>query len=260
MSDDGTRIAISARGEGRVTIWEANQPAGNGTPWRVSDATQQIEIKWPTVLAFPPDGTSLIGVIGEDTFTAWGLADLKQSWRWSNEDFIKLLGRGEILSLAVGRRQALGGTAASQVIRLVPGANDYRMWKASSAVTSLAITADEATAFVGTADGKILRLRLPAGSELEQIGAHTDAVTSLVLAERDQLLATASRDKTIQLWKLRDGSVDKLITLRASGPIDRLRVTADGSRLIGHIQGESALRVWRPDLLRERLREMELDW
>jgi hypothetical protein len=80
------------------------------------------------------------------------------------------------------------------------------------------------------------------------------------LIESQSLVATSSRDMTIQLWRQREGDFENVLTLRASGPIDRLRATADGSLLIAHIQGESALRVWRLDLLRSRLREMNLDW
>jgi serine/threonine protein kinase len=52
----------------------------------------------------------------------------------------------------------------------------------------------------------------------------------------------------------------KVLELRASGPITRLRATPEGSGLVAHIYGEPALRLWKLDLLRSRLRQLGLDW
>lgn len=273
VADDGKWVgtsnrvanAIIARASPPVPIrpsQHGDRPAEQqaDTPWRLGDA-QQRDLSNPSQIQFGPDGKSLWCVSADEVLIQYSLPDLTEQWRWSNADFVQLLGRGGIVSLVPGARQVVAGTSGDQIIRMVAGAREFpTMWRAASGVTSVALSADEALAYLGTADGKVFWLNLKGGHELEKIGSHADVVTSVVLMASQGLLATSSRDKTIQLWQQRGPEWVKLLTLRASGAIDRMRVSGDGSRLIAHIQGEPALRVWRLDLLRARLRDLGLDW
>jgi hypothetical protein len=251
VADDGSRVGVG------------NRRAQEFRTYAATPLTQQAQQKapLPSLLSFAPDGQQVWCVAEDETIVQYSLPELAEQWRWSNADFVQLLGRGGFLSLAVGRQRVLGGTSSGQLISLAPGAQGApRMWKAPAAVTSVVLDRNETQAFFGTADGDVLQVQLPDGTNFKRLGKHARPVSSIVWIEGEGLVATSSRDMTVQIWRQRARDFEKVLTLRATGPIDRLRATADGSRLIAHIQGESALRVWRLDLLRSRLREMNLDW
>jgi WD40 repeat protein len=244
VAHDASRIGIATKLLDTVIVWEVS-------PQRVARLAEQERVD-------PPEEC----VSGDDTTIAqYSVSEFAEQWRWSNADLATMLGRGGLGALAVGSEQVLAGTSSGQLVPLIPRSKDIpRIRRAPSGVTSIALSAEETQSFIGTANGDVLRLRLPEGTQLEKLGSHSGSVTSVVLIERQGLVATSSRDKTIQLWRQRQNQFVRVLTLRAAGPIDRLRATADGSRLIAHIQGEPALRVWRLDLLRERLQEMNLNW
>jgi WD40 repeat protein len=80
---------------------------------------------------------------------------------------------------------------------------------------------------------------------LKTLKGHTAQVRGLAFSSDGQLLASASADKTIKLWKA-DGS--KLITLKGhTHPVWSVAFSPDGQRLISTSE-DGTVKIWRLDL------------
>lgn len=144
-------------------------------------------------------------------------------------------------SVAAGRGRALAGRRDGRV--LVFGANDGRhelTWHlGESPVTALALSPDEGTALVGTEAGKLFLVGVPGGEVVHELPAHRGEVTGVGYAETG-LLATASRDRTVKLWRA-DGEL--VLTVPAERQVERLALSPDGTRLVMVLEGDRCVRV-----------------
>jgi WD40 repeat protein len=84
---------------------------------------------------------------------------------------------------------------------------------------------------------------------------------SLAFSPDATLLAAASQDSTVRLWRIADDAVGELLALDFhAGPVTAVAFDRDATRLIARVKAESALRVWHLDRLRAGLAEIKLDW
>ncbi len=109
---------------------------------------------------------------------------------------------------------------------------------------------DEALALAD--DGSLTLLRLPGGEVAQRCPPHRDAVTSLA-ALPDGQVASASRDGTVRLWRLRGEQLVPQLTLRHSRAVLQVAWALGGARLLVLERGTRGARVWHLDRLLNRL-------
>ncbi len=103
-------------------------------------------------------------------------------------------------------------------------------------------------------------MTIPAGKVLFSARAHADEIGSIAFAPGDRLLATASRDGKIGLWRRSQRGFDRIMVIEAPGPVEQVQFNSDGTQLLALTPGESSLRLFRLDRLRDRLNELGLAW
>ena len=97
---------------------------------------------------------------------------------------------------------------------------------------------------------------------LSEVSDHHDEISGLAI--RDQgFVVSSCLGGEIRFWKLNDQT--KTLKLLAtigplSGSVNRLAVSQDANTLFMLIDGESAARIMRLDMIREGLRKLGVDW
>ena len=128
-------------------------------------------------------------------------------------------------------------------------------------VSCVAINANDEFAVAGTEKGTLALLRLTDKKARMFSSASTNNVTSVAFSCDGRMLATASRDRTIRLWRVGSETLEPLLTLRTSfGPVAVVRFDPTASKLVSLTLNETAVHVWDLDALRHRFKEMEPDW
>ena len=217
----------------------------------------------PRALAFSPSGDRLWGVLDETSIVSWSAPRFEQETIWEDPQRDQLPGRVGITCLAAGAGRITAGARSSRVYLLRPGDGQLEnVMVASGPVQSIALSPDETIVACGLLKGGFSLFQLPRGEQVVEIPAHPDTVSSLAFHPVGNTLATASRDKTIALWRLAGIQTEELlrITSPSNRPVLGVRFSPDGKTLGALIQDERAVRLWKLDLLRDKLADLGLDW
>jgi cytochrome c len=202
-----------------------------------------------SALAYGPDGRLWIADGPAVRVLPPGVTEAPPLYRSPGDDVV-------IRALAVGSRMTLVGRRDGRVDCLDPGGRLLASRPVTGpGLTRMVLAADEATAAAGTEGGDVTVFDPADVRALRTFSAHRGAVTGLGLRPGGGLV-TAGADRTIRLWSA-DGTVQ--MTLRASGPIRKLAVSADGRRLTFLAEGERGLRRWHLGTLAARLHELGID-
>jgi WD40 repeat protein/serine/threonine protein kinase len=289
---DGTRNAFVLNG--RVTFWDivTGQQTGSVPIWlpeggdtTVSPLAQhphkevfayasgiaQIEVRnlvngqparpllarEPRVLCFSPAGQRLWGITASENVQSWNWVTGKEISRWpaqSNLPAFQCLDAGSTWVL-VGDQED-----TPWLLRASDG-QLHRAWpRLDGPVSSVALHPGEALAACGAQSGRVRVVRVPDGKTLAELNDHIDQVTSLAFSPDGQLLATGSRDRSVNLYLWQKGTCRRLLTLRSfHGGINHLRFHPDGRRLGILVYRETAVRILRLDRLRDSLARLHLD-
>jgi len=239
-----------------------------GRAVRLHDVDRQILVKEipekrSSALRFSPDGRRLWSVIDEERIVSWSLPDLELQTGWSLDQRIKPEGRIGIPCLAAGSRWVVAGSRAGLVYMLRPEDGQVvRVMKASSAVQSIALSCDESRVICGLIDGRMALFDLTTGKPITEFPAHQDTIHALAIQPTTGIVATASRDKTVGLWRVDGSAPSEIVRIPSpSGrPILSVGFSPDGKLLGMLVQNERAVRVWDLDRLRSRLKVLGLDW
>jgi WD40 repeat protein len=156
--------------------------------------------------------------------------------------------------LAAGARSVVVGQRDGKVLHFEQNQLQGTWSICMSEVHCLALSADERLVLAGTELGKVCLLALPSGEIVHQFPDHGDSVTGVAFLGPD-LLVSSSRDGTIRLWRP-DGT--PLLTFETPGPVQRLAVSTDGTRIAAVVEGERAARLWHLDRLDRELDRLGL--
>ncbi|KAK4547874.1 hypothetical protein LTR36_010593 [Oleoguttula mirabilis] len=127
---------------------------------------------------------------------------------------------------------AEGASVATLVVPLEAFPDPYGLANELRAVTPLS---DGSTLAVGDKCGNLTVLDTRSNSPLVRVRAHSAEITDICAFERSgiQLVATSSRDRTVQLFAWNGGELDLLQTMdEHAGAVTELMATKDGERLL----------------------------
>jgi WD40 repeat protein/tRNA A-37 threonylcarbamoyl transferase component Bud32 len=188
-------------------------------------------------------------------------------WRNDFADFAS--GLGGLVCVDAGERYAAVG-GRDGTVRLVhyepEGATGRILidatWTGSAgAATAVALSGDESLVAAGSHLGRVVVRRVPGGAVVADLSAHTDRVTSVAFSGDGRLLATASRDKRVRLWRRTGDGFELLVNLAPVGSSGVRQVAfGPGGRLLVLREGESGVQAWDVERLRTRLTEMGIGW
>jgi WD40 repeat protein len=247
---------VAAHPEGKwlavgATDWLAVFNRADGTP------VFRKELAGVNAVSFGPDGR--LWAAAGPRVLAYELPEGKQVAGWDNSFSETLTGLSAVWGLAVGRHRVLAGgrDGTLRLLRAADGSLEAA-WPASAGpIHSVALSADETLAAVGTARGEVRLLRLPDGHVLFEGSPHGDSVVAVAFA--GARLASGSRDRTVKLWDCGPGGMTEYLTFRTAGPVRSLAFTPDGANLAILLERERAVRVWRLGRLRERFVQLGID-
>jgi len=228
---------------------------------RVERSSMSVE-EPPSSLAFSRDGRTLWAGVGR-RLVSWRMQDLSLASRWSNDLGEYLKGWSRITGLAAGKQWLVAGCQddCARVFRLSDGTKPVATWPSpGGSVGSVALSRYEALAVLGTLSGRVRVAAVPGGEPVADLAGHTDEVTSVALSSDDHLLATASLDRTIRLWRRQGHSFHELLSLPSPGGVVAVRFSPKGDKLAFVVKNETAVRIWHLDRLKDRLDTMNLGW
>jgi WD40 repeat protein/tRNA A-37 threonylcarbamoyl transferase component Bud32 len=191
FSPDGTRLA-SASEDGTVRVWDAR--AGRELRRLTGHAGTVLAVAWH------PDGTRLASAGEDGTVTVWDPD--------RGSVLLSLRPGGTVASVAFspdGRLLAAGSSDRAVTVWEVPGGRKRFTLEGHD----LAVTA---VAFAPARDGRPLRLasagedftvklwEMGDGQEILTLQGHTDAVTCLAFSPDGTRLASAAKDRTVNVW------------------------------------------------------------
>jgi len=217
----------------------------------------------PSSLDFSRDGARLWGVIDELRVVSRSTNDLSIKTSWQDTRRAAPSGRVGIACLDAGSSWVVVGSRSGRVdiIRARDGQPERRS-QTSGPIRSVALSPDEALIACGLAKGNIALIRLDSEAAATEMAGHQDSVESVDFSPDGRTLVTASKDRTVALWRVDGLSAKEL--LRIPSPSGRsilaARFTPDGRNLGILVQNEHAVRIWHLDTLRARLGDLGLDW
>jgi WD40 repeat protein len=181
---------------------------------------------------------------------------------WSNSESARNLNVSQILAIGVGK-SLLATSSRDGMVRL-HRADDGSVVKTihdPTHVTALQMIGDS-TLMMGDERGGIRVIRLPEGDEIGLYQEHTDEISGIVIDESRRLVVTACRGGQVHLWKqTQEGKLESWASLGPlSGPIKRLMLSDDGNTLMLLVDGESASRTLKLDLVARQMQENGSSW
>lgn len=234
-------------------IWQQGQSS-----WKLLARQQMTDLDQ---VYFSPDGGYLWGISGTQRIWAWEISTGSMSERFENwfEGFVT--GRSNLTCLTVGSDFLLVGTQPGDMLRLGMQKGQPQRWKLETGpVRCVALSPNEGLTACGAEDGQVRLLRLPGGESAADLRPHDESVEAVSFSSDGKLLATGSLDRTVRLWRLRDGGAEELLDLKFPAPVLDVQFRPDGRVLAVRVRNEIAIRLLHLDQLREFLAGVKLDW
>ncbi|WP_193196500.1 serine/threonine-protein kinase [Nostoc sp. MG11] len=272
ISPDGQIIASS--GDRTIKLW--NLATGKQIS-SLNGNSQQVNI-----VAFSPDGKTLVSSSDDNTIKVWNLA--------SGQQIRNLIGHSDsvhALAISPDGRTLVSGSddnnikvwnlATGRQIRTLPGHTFWvrsvaispdgatlvsgsfdktiKLWNMGNGnpirtlmgnaqtVTAVAISPDGATFASGSRDRTIKLWNLATGEEILTLVGHRNTVTSVAISPDGKILASGSRDRTIRLWNLATG--EEIVKLAGrSNTITSVTFSPDGKTLVSSSE-DNTIKIWR---------------
>jgi hypothetical protein len=195
----------------------------------------------------------------EHRLRVWEVPPMREAGAWDNDLSNVLSGKGTLTSLTLARRHAFIGARDGVVHVFDRDSIKANQWIPVGAdrVSCSAVSSDESLLAAGMSDGAIAIHRVVDRALLARAKLR-EAITGIHFL-RDDLLLTASKDRTIRVWLLKKDALQEKLVLPCQGSVEHMHVSADGRLVYFLISGERGLRCWRLDQLLRGLADLGLD-
>lgn len=211
--------------------------AGEGLLWTVADGMHRGTLKLGvniSSVAFSKDGSELLVSDQQPRVRIFSL----DPFRLSEEIPFAAAVERAVFTGAEARQVAVAGAAQGSVatralIKILPVGD--------VPVTSLAVAADGARCFAGTAKGRVVAWKLADLQPERAWDAHADAVSELAIAANGQAVISGGRDKQIKVWNTADGML--LRELSQAAAVSSLQLSGDGLRAAS-TGDDGSIQVW----------------
>jgi WD40 repeat protein len=194
-------------------------------------------------ISFSPDGLKLASAGLDGTIRIWDVAKGKQIAQFE----AKTTRVGAVAFSPDGKTLAVGGTQGS--IRLLDSENGNeikRFLDSRSEITALLFTTTDGKLIAAGLD-KVIRIYDLNNSDPEAkpktLKKHTAEIWSLALSPDEKLLASASADRTILIWKLANPKSKPKALKKHNGQVLGVSYSSDGKSLIS-IGTDRTVRRW----------------
>jgi len=258
ISPDGQTIA-SASEDKTVKLWSRD-----GQLMRTLKHPERVAI-----VSFSPDG-QMIAAAGKDEIVQfWNLDGKETGDKISNYGTLTMSFRGDGKTLIFGNKDGTQKLYQLNNGKLINNVNSF--CKESGNVSSIAVTADSqqmiyVDSYLGNPEKSVMiEHKFKRSCYMSYaLYSHKDSITDLILSPSGKILATASKDKTVKLWNIKNdsitnyGSSDTQANKALFSPNGQIIATnnwddetvklwrRDGS-FLRNIQGDSSVMSFSPD-------------
>jgi WD40 repeat protein/uncharacterized caspase-like protein len=227
FSSDG-KIIASGSDDNTVKVWRND----GSLLWTLQGHTASVK-----AVRFSPDGKILASASFDQTVKLWNT---------QNGKLIKTLSghQAQILSVAFSRNgKLLAASTADGNVTLWQLSNNSLLKTLKghpNNVTTVTFTPDNQIITAST-DGRIKFWQVD-GKLLRDIPAHTSTVYRVAVSQDGKILASASGDRTVKLWRIADGSLVKSINAH-SAEVRSVNFSPDGQTLAS-TSTDSTIKLW----------------
>jgi WD40 repeat protein len=200
--------------------------------------------------------------VDETQVCSWNLPQGDSRTSFSTAFSAAVFGKSSVRSIAASDDWVLAGVADGYALILGAEKGDLRasLDRSRGEIACVALSEPAGLAAAGTTNGQVVVAEVPSGRIVASLEGHRQNVTAAAFTRSGDLLATASADMTIRLWRRQGEGYETYVVLRGlPTAAQTLRFSASGDRLFALLRGERAVRVWRLDVLREIWETMGVD-
>ncbi len=215
---------------------------------------------WLTYSVTPPETGEAIGAIG-----ACRLDDVSPDGQWLNVESKRQRKSNGLYNLAVGRSWA-AAASSDETVKLFP--TDVRPLAPRGEVATpndlgvgLAFSPSDRLLAIGTRKGNLILVDPSSSRKLLETQPNANTVSSVAFSHDGLLLATASFDHRIRLYRVDNQTIEPILDLpEQANRVLKVAFGPNDDILYALVQDEPALRTFRLANLSAELAKLRLDW
>jgi len=256
FSPDGTKLASSHTDPPKVVLWNLTQ---TGSQPVVLPGYPGNQGEYLSVLAFTPDGKTLLAANPDGAIATWDLDDpraplVELSTQMGGVSSATYSGNGRWFVTGSQRDDTFAVWDLTEAHAGSVLVSDPEPAAAGSGPSvdlqggvPVAISPDSTTLATGSLNGVIRLWRLgDLTSPIASLHGHEGGLLALIFYDNGKHLASSGQDATIRLWNLEEPSAAPIILKNRSGPATSLDFDPDSNTLVASGRADR-MKLWRAD-------------